>query len=447
MRYRPDLGGSPENFAALAAARPELRLLPLPAGVTRFAATVGFEVGKPPPIFNLQPETALLVADTTLMVLGPDGHLARIPLGTVRSNQEAQRLEVPLPAGPLALVRISVDIRGNGFFSTTDWSLSGVEVQDASGARTELELAPTRGWEAVDSLGDPFEVGLRLEAGGGTLRVSQFDARDFGLVALGEVDTVPVLATPGLLSAVRVDVGESTPVTINGADVYLRVVGQVAAVPGTSRSPAALIADLPSLAVAVARQRATGLNIDEHWVATAGDETAIAAQAAGALPGVRVLDPEAEAEAAGRDPYGQGGRTALVIAGVAALLLALIGIGVDVRATARRRVGEFAVLQTMGAGSRLLARAVLAEQGFLAGLGVLVGLLVGVGVAATLAPLVILTPTADRPEPPALLSVAWLPVLGTALALFLAAMALSGIVAATLGRRLAVARLRIGDET
>jgi ABC-type antimicrobial peptide transport system permease subunit len=128
------------------------------------------------------------------------------------------------------------------------------------------------------------------------------------------------------------------------------------------------------------------------------------------------------------------------------LLLALIGIGVDVRATARRRVGEFAVLQTMGAGSRLLARSVLAEQTFLAGLGVIVGLVVGVGVAATMAPLVILTPWADRPEPVPLLSVPWLPVLATGIALFAAAMVLSGLVAATLGRRLAVARLRIGDE-
>jgi ABC-type antimicrobial peptide transport system permease subunit len=131
---------------------------------------------------------------------------------------------------------------------------------------------------------------------------------------------------------------------------------------------------------------------------------------------------------------------------VAALVLALIGIGVDVRATSRRRVGEFGVLQTMGAGSRLLARAVLAEQGFLAGIGVAVGLLVGVGVAASMAPLVILTPTADRPEPPALLSLPWLPILLSAGGLWLAVMALSAGVAATLGRRLAVSRLRIGDE-
>jgi hypothetical protein len=38
-------------------------------------------------------------------------------------------------------------------------------------------------------------------------------------------------------------------------------------------------------------------------------------------------------------------------------------------------------------------------------------------------------------------------VLGTALGVFAAAMLLSGGVAATLGRRLAVARLRIGDDT
>jgi ABC-type antimicrobial peptide transport system permease subunit len=164
------------------------------------------------------------------------------------------------------------------------------------------------------------------------------------------------------------------------------------------------------------------------------------------VPGLRVLDRANQAATAGREPYGIGGRSALFAAALGALLLALIGIGVDVRATARRRVGEFAVLQTMGAGSRLLARSVLAEQAFLAGLGVLVGLVVGAGVAATMAPLVILTPAADRPEPVPVLQLPWLPVLGTAGALFAAAMVLSGAVAATLGRRLAIARLRIGDD-
>jgi predicted lysophospholipase L1 biosynthesis ABC-type transport system permease subunit len=225
------------------------------------------------------------------------------------------------------------------------------------------------------------------------------------------------------------------------------MVAEVAAVPGITGNPSAMIADLASLSVAMARARPSGLAVSEHWVTVARGAAGTVADEAAAVPGLRVLDRERQAATAGREPYGVGGRSALFAAGLGALLLALIGVAVDVRATARRRVGEFAVLQTMGAGSRLLARSVLAEQAFLAGLGVAVGLAVGVGVAATMAPLVILTPTADRPEPLPVLEVPWLPVAATAGTLFLAAMVLSGAVAATLGRRLAVARLRIGDET
>jgi len=271
-------------------------------------------------------------------------------------------------------------------------------------------------------------------------------AADFGVIPNRQPGPVPAAVTAGVLSALRIGVGDTVDLTMAGSEVTLRVVAEVIAVPGTSQAPAAMIADLPSLAAALGRARPVGLTIAENWVAAAPGSAASVAEQTRLLPGIRTLDQASVAATAGREPYGVGGRSALFAAALGALLLALIGIAVDVRATTRRRVGEFAVLQTMGAGSRLLARAVLAEQTFLAGLGVLVGLLVGVGVAATMAPLVILTPTADRPEPAPLLQLPWLPVLATAGALFGAAMLLSGAVAATLGRRLAVARLRIGDD-
>ena len=107
------------------------------------------------------------------------------------------------------------------------------------------------------------------------------------------------------------------------------------------------------------------------------------------------------------DPYWQGARTGLLAAALGSVLLALVGLVVDVWATARHRIGEFSVLHTLGASPRLLARALLAEQTFLAGIGVGVGLLLGAAVGATMAPLVVLTPAAGRPVPAPAFALAW----------------------------------------
>jgi ABC-type antimicrobial peptide transport system permease subunit len=119
---------------------------------------------------------------------------------------------------------------------------------------------------------------------------------------------------------------------------------------------------------------------------------------------------------------------------------------VDVQATARRRVTELAVLHTLGAGSRLLARSLMIEQMFLSVIGVLVGLAVGIGVAATMAPLLILTPAGSRPVPAPLLEIDWIRVTGTGGVLLVLAVGLSGLVAVTLRRRLTAAQLRIGED-
>jgi ABC-type antimicrobial peptide transport system permease subunit len=105
-----------------------------------------------------------------------------------------------------------------------------------------------------------------------------------------------------------------------------------------------------------------------------------------------------------------------------------------------------AVLHTLGAGPRQLARSLVVEQTFLAGLGALAGLLVGLLVAAAMAPLLILTPSAGHPVPRPLLTVDWWRVGGTAVLLVAVALALSAIAAALAGRRLPATRLRIGMD-
>ncbi|MEU4429030.1 FtsX-like permease family protein, partial [Actinoplanes sp. NPDC024001] len=128
------------------------------------------------------------------------------------------------------------------------------------------------------------------------------------------------------------------------------------------------------------------------------------------------------------------------------VLLAGAGIAADSRATARRRAGELAVLHTLGAGPRLLARSLVVEQAFLAGVGALAGLTVGLLVAGAMAPLLVLTPTAVRPVPEPVLQVGWLPTVGSVVLLVGIALALSAATAASAARRLPAARLRLGAD-
>jgi predicted lysophospholipase L1 biosynthesis ABC-type transport system permease subunit len=235
-------------------------------------------------------------------------------------------------------------------------------------------------------------------------------------------------------------------VGLSGVTLTVEVVGEVDAVPASGGAAGGMLLDLPAARDWLLRATGTVRPVSEWWVRTGAGGSAEAARAAAGLPGVTVLDRRETAAEAGRDPYWLGTRTGLLAAAAGSVLLALVGLGVDVWATARRRIGELAVLHTLGAPARLLARALLTEQTFLAGIGVGVGLLVGAGVGATMAPLVVLTRSADRPVPEAAFALPWLPVAGTALGLLLAALAFSTVIASGVRQRVAAAQLRIGGE-
>jgi predicted lysophospholipase L1 biosynthesis ABC-type transport system permease subunit len=267
----------------------------------------------------------------------------------------------------------------------------------------------------------------------------------FAVVRRAADGPVPVLATPQALTALHLEVGGRSPLRLAGADVFVKVVGTVSALPGTVE-PAAVLADLPSLTTTLLQDEGIVRPPQEWWIATTAEDAAATVTAAGRLPGLEVLDRRSAAATFAGGAYGEGARIALFAAALGAILLAAVGITVDVRTTARRRITELAVLHTLGAGSRLLARSIMVEQAFLAGMGVLVGLLVGLGVAATMAPLLILTPTAGRPVPTPLLEFDRPLVAGTAVLLLLLALGLSALVGTTLRRRLAVAQLRIGAD-
>jgi ABC-type antimicrobial peptide transport system, permease component len=445
VRYRADLaGGEPGRLLAdLAAAEVTAPLTELPAGARRLTgriSTVTTSDG-----FEFPVRSVAVLVDGT-------GVYRRLPLGESR-NGHPLRFDVALPArgGPLRLAGFLVESVTTPRFSL-DWHLTALGVRVDGRGDARLPLRDPDAWRVV-TRGGPTGIAT---VGDGTLHARHRSSGvtrsglgssmplSFAVVPAADPAPVPVVATADALTLLGVRVGDETSLTLVGTSVPVRVVGSAVAVPGVPTS-AALLVDLPSLGVRLFHDHALLRAPQEWWVATGPGGTAVARQAA-TLDGLRVLDRSAAAERARSDPYGVGARVALFGAALGAILLAAVGIGVDIRATARRRITEFAVLRTLGAGSRMLARALLVEQGFLAGLGVVVGLAVGIGVAATMAPLIILTPSAQRPVPTPLLEIGWLPVGGTALVLLLVALGLGGLTAVTMRGRVTAAQLRIGED-
>lgn len=398
-------------------------------------------------------------------------------------------------AGPVLLLALAVAI------STLAWALAGTaqrslvdQADHLAGA--DIRLTETSGfapdgrtqevtslpgvvtvlpvWRTTMSLGEkaiPSTL-IALDAARAAdvvrLRSDLGDARAIfaDLVAGRAPDVVPAVVTTAALEALHKNVGDKVEIHAVDGPVVVHLLHSVPSMPGTGGEPTILL-DRVSLQATIEAQLAREAQkradagrpdpagteptvvtrqVNEWWIDTDAASHAMTAAVVRQLPYLEIHDRIVMAQQAGEDPYGTGARFALFIAALGAIALALVGMAVDVRATARKRLGEIAVLHTLGATPRLLARALITEQGFLAGLGVTVGIAVGIGVAATMAPLVILTPTAARPDPEPLLRLDWQPVLGTAAGLLVLAMAMAGSVAMTMRKQLAATQLRIGGQ-
>ncbi|WP_327037916.1 ABC transporter permease [Micromonospora maris] len=446
VRIRPDLaGGSADKlFDGLADGRLTAPATPLPAGTRQLTGQLRTKIDHP---FG-----AVAPVRHHAVLSGPGNGYRRVLLG-VTGNGDRLPFSVDLPAAdtPWRLVGFTVETAGSDRI-TIDWQLSDLRASRDASRGEPVDLAADGPWRMVNPSGPVAAP----RATGNTLKVSYVGGQGADIYARGKTlrlgisrpaagGLVPAVATPQALAALRRDIGTQTRLFLGGADVDLTMVDTLVAAPGDT-DDAALLVDLPSLATRLFHDYGIVRPPEEWWLATRPGQAEQASNAAAALDGLTVLDRERVADELARDPFGVGARGALFAAALAAVLLAAVGVAVDVSATARRRATELAVLHTLGAGHRLVARSLLAEQSFLAGVGVLVGLAVGVGVAATMAPLVILTPSAERPHPPPLLNVDWPPVVATGAGLLLLALTFSAAVSATMRRRLTATQLRIGED-
>ncbi|MET8041632.1 ABC transporter permease [Micromonospora sp. NPDC005215] len=433
-----------EQYQRMIQARGATGGVELPPGTRAVTGTVRTPVEQP-----AEPHRVAV----SLLLTTPDGLAFRLPAADALSTGQASRFTVTLPdvgGAPLRLAGFEADTGFAGGVSY-GFSLEGLALVDATGTARPAELPGD--WTAT-WLGGPRTLvessGAGLAANRPVQLITEGSRRDRPAsrfvvvpgVAGGPVAAVPVLMTPRVRDALSLHLGNTVELTLSGVTLPVHLVGELDSVPTTTGE--GILLDLPAAVDALIGAGGTIRPVPEWWI-SATDATA-AAGAADELPGVTVLNREAEITAAADDPYWQGSRTGMLAAALGAVLLAIVGLMVDVWATARRRLSEFAVLHTLGATPRLLARALLAEQAFLAGIGVGVGLLLGAAVGATMAPLVILTPAAGRPIPPATFALPWVPIGLTAVGLLLAALAFSAFIASGIRQRVAAVQLRIGGE-
>lgn len=463
VRLREDLadeaGGSARAaFARLADARAERGLLALPPKTRRLtgaitASTSGGAAG------SVRTEAILATAD---------GRYLRLPLAESPPGAESRfAVELPTVAEPPAPTgrRPALGLRLAGFRvtagapeeATVTWNLRELAAWTDGGGASLLALGGGEAWRPLGrapGAGDTAPGAATIGTDGSSLRVTSpggvappsaasTPARELLVGRTIAGTPVPALVTPAARRALRPDARGVATVELSAASVRIRVVGTLAAVPTVGDRDAALLLDLPSLNVQLFSAGDPAPPVSEWLIAArAGSEIDVAHPP----PGLSVHSAQSLAATSRGAPHGVGARAALFAAALGSVLLAGAGIAFDAWATTRRRTAELAVLNTIGAGPGLLARAVVAERLLLAAIGVLVGLLVGIAVAAAMAPLIILTPAATQPVPPPRLVVAWAPVLASAGGLFTLAGALGGLVAVAARRRLVAARSRIGVD-
>jgi ABC-type lipoprotein release transport system permease subunit len=222
---------------------------------------------------------------------------------------------------------------------------------------------------------------------------------------------VPVLVTPRLAAAA--DSGGLLPLQIAGERISVRVVGVVRRFPGVDGQ--AVVGEGDALAAVVNLARPGAARVNEVWLGLSDPSRAATVDRALAAKPFNVLRIESrhalEADAR-RDPIAHGTLIALAVAAAVALLLALAGILLTVVGDLRDERGELFDLEAQGASPSLLRRVVRLRAASVAVAGLAAGALTGVALAAVVTDLVGLTARATAAEPPLVLAVDLLAVVG-----------------------------------
>ncbi|WP_328787242.1 MULTISPECIES: ABC transporter permease [unclassified Streptomyces] len=306
--------------------------------------------------------------------------------------------DAPGDGSELTLRRIAVS-------DSADGAATGVTAPTAAtGWRTSLPQGPSakRAPETIPVPAGSTDL-LRLRYWGGFSTLQGVGTVVFPAPAAPAPTAVPAVATARYLRSLGAAVGDTVPVTLDGASVPVRVTASVDSLPVAGRS--ALAVDLQVLGrflvESVGQQPPTPT---EWWLPADSAADPVPARAADKLrEGARIERVQLREEITEQlldDPLSAGPQSALAALAAACAVLAAIGFATSTAAERRVRGREFSVLLALGTPRRSLALASAAEGGVLIAIGSAVGTGLGIALVHLMAPLVVLTPAAGRPFPP-----------------------------------------------
>jgi hypothetical protein len=213
-------------------------------------------------------------------------------------------------------------------------------------------------------------------------------------------DAPPTAAVTPALARLAGGVGSSLPLRIGGETVAVQVAAVVDRIPGTSGD--AVVADLGALRTAIDTRAPGAARVSELWLDVSDREREHVETTLARRP-FAVLDTRwrerVEADAR-RDPLGHGTLLALGAAALTALLLAVVGLVLAIRADLRDDRGDLTDLEAQGGTPSLLRRVVATRATIVAAVGVAVGAVAGAVLAVLVTRVVSVTARADLPEPP-----------------------------------------------
>ena len=250
---------------------------------------------------------------------------------------------------------------------------------------------------------------------------------------------VPALATRGYLAASGTALGTVVHVQVQGADVPVRLTGEVARFPTITGSGGGLIVDQAALQDALRTRALPPASVTEWLLRTDGTP-----RLTGLPRGTSVASSAARARTLDDRPLSVAPLLILLAIAAAAIALACAGFVVSA-ATSQDRRRDIAMLDALGARPGQVMGMLCLEQAMTAVPAALAGLALGGVLSQLIVPGVSLTAQAAHPNPPVVVQVPWLLAGGITLVIAAIPVLAAGLPAM---RSLAVAAmLRTQEET